>query len=160
MRDWTGFLQGARDGRSPGQAMLVFSRVHELRTLPLRFTLLRERLGSPVKVSGLAQALQMSLTTTGRWLEILEALYIVFRVAPWHRDVARSPLKEAKVCFLDNGLVIGDASAGLENAVAARLLKHCHQPQDAEGAALTPALTRGWRRSSTRTVPGRAAPAG
>ena len=34
--------------------------------------------------------------------------------------------------FLDNGLVQGDAGIKLENAVAAMLLKHCHQRQDAD----------------------------
>jgi uncharacterized protein len=113
--------------------VLDFSRVHEVRTLQLLFEMLRERVGAPIKVSNLAQALQISPTTAGRYIEILEALYIVFRVTPWHRDVARSLLKEAKIYFLDTGLVKGDAGAKLENAVAAMLLKHCHYRQDSEG---------------------------
>ncbi|MBN8508730.1 MAG: ATP-binding protein [Burkholderiales bacterium] len=117
--------------------VLDFSRVHEVRTLQLLLELLRERVGSPLKLSGLAQALQISPTTATRYVEILEALYIVFRVTPWHRDVARSLLKEPKIYFLDNGLVKGDAGARLENAVAAMLLKHCHYRQDAEGKPVT-----------------------
>ncbi len=117
--------------------VLDFSRVHEVRTLQLLLQMLRERVGSPVKLSNLAQALQISPTTAARYLGILEALYIVFRVIPWHRDVARSLLKEPKVYLLDNGLVQGDAGARLENAVAAMLLKHCHYRQDAEGKAVT-----------------------
>ena len=113
--------------------VLDFSRVHEVRALQLLFTMLRERVGSPLNVSSLAQALQISPTTAARYIEILEALYIVFRVTPWHRDVARSLLKEAKIYFLDTGLVIGDDGLKLENAVAAMLLKHCHYRQDAEG---------------------------
>jgi len=116
--------------------VLDFSRVHEVRTLQLLFTMLRERVGSPIKVSALAQSLQVSPSTAARYLDILEALYIVFRVTPWHRDVSRSLLKEAKVYFSDSGLVIGDAGAKLENAVAAMLLKHCHHRQDAEGKAV------------------------
>ncbi len=113
--------------------VLDFSRVHALRTMQLMFDLLRERVGSPIKLSSLAQALQISPTTATRYLEILEALYVVFRVTPWHRDVARSLLKEPKVYFLDTGLVKGDTGVKLENAVAAMLLKHCHHRQDAEG---------------------------
>ncbi len=116
--------------------VLDFSRVHEVRTLQLLFTMLRERVGSPIKVSALAQSLQVSPSTAARYLDILEALYIVFRVTPWHRDVSRSLLKEAKVYFSDTGLVTGDAGAKLENAVAAMLLKHCHHRQDAEGKAV------------------------
>ena len=117
--------------------VLEFSRVHELRTMQLLFEMLRERVGSPVTLLKLAQALQISPTTATRYVEILESLYIVFRVTPWHRDVARSLLKEAKVYFLDTGLVKGDAGIKLENAVAAMLLKHCHHRQDAEGKAIT-----------------------
>ena len=117
--------------------VLDFSRVHEVRTLQLLLEMLRERVGSPVKLSGLAQALQISPTTATRYVEILEALYIVFRVTPWHRDVARSLLKEPKIYFLDNGLVRADVGARLENAVAAMLLKHCHYRQDAEGKPVT-----------------------
>ena len=117
--------------------VLDFSRVHEVRALQLLFNLLRERVGSPLKVSNLAQALQISPTTAARYIEILEALYIVFRVTPWHRDVARSLLKESKIYFLDTGLVNGDEGLKLENAVAAMLLKHCHYRQDAEGKPIT-----------------------
>ncbi len=113
--------------------VLDFSRVHEVRALQLLFTMLRERVGSPLNVSSLAQSLQISPTTAGRYIEILEALYIVFRVTPWHRDVARSLRKEAKIYFLDTGLVKGDEGLKLENAVAAMLLKHCHYRQDTEG---------------------------
>ena len=117
--------------------VLDFSRVHEVRALQLLFNLLRERVGSPLKVSSLAQALQISPTTAARYIEILEALYIVFRVTPWHRDVARGLLKESKIYFLDTGLVLGDEGIKLENAVAAMLLKHCHYRQDAEGKPVT-----------------------
>jgi uncharacterized protein len=117
--------------------VMDFSRVHEVRTLQLLFDMLRERVGSPLKLSNLAQALNVSPTTATRYVEILEALYIVFRVHPWHRDVSRSLLKEPKIYFLDTGLVKGDEGIKLENAVAAMLLKHCHQRQDAEGKPVT-----------------------
>ena len=117
--------------------VLEFSRVHEVRSMQLMFKLLRERVGSPITLSNLAQAMQISPTTATRYVEILEALYIVFRVTPWHRDVARSLLKEPKIYLLDTGLVDGDAGTKLENAVATMLLKHCHHRQDAEGKPIT-----------------------
>ncbi len=117
--------------------VMDFSRVYEVRTLQLLFDMLRARVGSPLKLSNLAQALQISPTTATRYVEILEALYVVFRVAPWHRDISRSLLKEPKIYFFDTGLVNGDAGIQLENAVAAMLLKHCHYRQDAEGKQIT-----------------------
>lgn len=116
--------------------VLIFSRVHEIRSMQMFVDLLRERVGSPIKVSNLAQMLQISPTTAARYLEILEALYIVFRVTPWHRDIARSILKESKVYFYDTGMVRGDLGAQLENAVAAMLQKHVHHQQDALGRVI------------------------
>lgn len=116
--------------------VLEFSRVHEIRSLQMFVDLLRERVGSPVKISALAQMLQISPNTASRYLEILEALYVVFRVTPWHRDISRAILKESKIYFFDTGLVRGDAGARLENAVAAMLLRHAHYRQDAEGKML------------------------
>ncbi|BCB27874.1 ATPase [Sulfurimicrobium lacus] len=117
--------------------VLEFSRVHEIRSLQLFVDLLRERVGSPVKISALAQMLQISPNTATRYLEILEALYIVFRVTPWHRDISRAILKESKIYFFDTGLVKGDAGARLENAVAAMLLRHAHYRHDAEGKTVS-----------------------
>ena len=56
--------------------------------------------------------------------EILEALYIVFRVTPYSRKVSRSILKESKIYFYDTGLVIGNDGAKLENLVAVSLFKN------------------------------------
>lgn len=117
--------------------VLEFSRVHEIRSLQMFVDLLRDRVGSPVKISALAQMLQISPNTASRYLEILEALYIVFRVTPWHRDISRAILKESKIYFFDTGLVRGDAGARLENAVAAMLLRHAHYRHDAEGKTVT-----------------------
>ena len=128
-----------------------FSRVHEVRTMQMLFDMLRERVGSPLKLSNLAQALDISPTTATRYVEILEALYIVFRVAPWHRDVARSLLKEPKIYFFDTGLVNGDAGIRLENAVAAMLLKHCHtgKTPKARRSRCTPFATKSGTKSTS-----------
>jgi hypothetical protein len=95
--------------------------------------LLRERVGSPVSLASIARDLAVSPTTLKRYLDILQALYIVFTVQPWHRNVARAILQTPKVYFFDTGLVQGDEGARFENAVAAMLLKHVHFLQDARG---------------------------
>lgn len=52
-----------------------------------------------------------------------EGLFLVFRVTPFARDIARSLLKEPKIYFYDTALVEGDRGAKLENLVAVSLLK-------------------------------------
>lgn len=113
--------------------VLEFSRLHEINTMRLFVELLRERVGSPVSLASIARDLAVSPTTLKRYLDILQALYIVFTVQPWHRNVARAILQTPKVYFFDTGLVQGDEGARFENAVAAMLLKHVHFLQDARG---------------------------
>ncbi len=112
-----------------------YSRLHEVNAMRLFADLLRERVGSPLSLAAIARDLAVSPTTLARYLDILEALYVVFTVRPWHDNVARALLKSPKVCFYDTGLVRGDEGARFENAVAAMLLKHVHFLQDARGKA-------------------------
>ncbi|MBI5331502.1 MAG: ATP-binding protein [Betaproteobacteria bacterium] len=113
--------------------VLEFSRLHEVNTMRLFVELLRERVGSPLSLASIARDLAVSPATLKRYLDILQALYIVFTVQPWHRNVARAILQTPKVYFFDTGLVRGDAGLRLENAVAAMLLKQVHYQQDALG---------------------------
>lgn len=115
--------------------VLEFSRLHEINTMRLFVELLRERVGSPLSLASIARDLAVSPATLKRYLDILQALFIVFTVQPWHRNIARAILQTPKVYFFDTGLVRGDQGARLENAVATMLLKHVHYLQDAEGKA-------------------------
>ncbi len=113
--------------------ILEFSRIHELRAMRLFVDMLRERVGSPLSLASLARDLQVSPTTLGKYLDILEALYIVFVVRPFHGNMARAILKEPKVYFFDTGLVRAGEGARFENACATMLLKHVHYLQDVAG---------------------------
>jgi predicted AAA+ superfamily ATPase len=64
---------------------------------------------------------------------ILESLFIVFRITPFHRNIGRSLLKEPKIYFYDTGLVLGDEGVRLENLVAISLLKHSNWVEDSKG---------------------------
>lgn len=117
--------------------VLEFSRIHEIRAMRLLVELLRERTGSPLSIASLARDLQLAPNTVTKYLEILEALYVIFLVRPFHRNVARAILKEPKAYFFDTGFVRGDAGAQWENACAAMLLKHVHFEQDVLGKRIT-----------------------
>jgi uncharacterized protein len=113
--------------------VLEFSRLHEVNTMRVLVDLLRERVGSPLSVASLARDLNASHTTITRYIEILEALFIIFTVHPWHRNISRSLLKAPKVYFMDSGLVRGDDGAKFENVAACALLAAVHGRQDREG---------------------------
>lgn len=116
--------------------VLEFSRVTEIGAMRLFVEVLRERVGSPVSLASIARDLAVSPTTLKRYLDILQALFIVFAVPPWHRNVARAILQSPKIYFFDSGAVRGDDGARLENAVATMLLKHAHWRADARGQAV------------------------
>lgn len=110
--------------------VLEFENIQNLNALTLIFELLREKVGSPVSYSSLAEDAQISPNTVKKYLQILEALYIVFRVTPFSNNIARSLLKEPKIYFFDVGLVQGSPGARFENLVALCLLKHVYAKID------------------------------
>ena len=110
--------------------VLDVSRIREVHSMRLLVDLLRARVGSPVSIASLGRDLQLAPATVRRYIEILEALYVIFLITPYHRNVARSVLKEPKIFFFDVGAVADDPSARFENLVACALLKHVHHRQD------------------------------
>lgn len=111
-----------------------FDKVQNIRALRTLFELLRTKIGSPISYQSLAQDVGISPMTVKKYIQILEALYIIFQVTPYSKNIARSLLKEPKIYFFDTGLVKGDEGAKFENLVAGCLLKHVYAKVDLEGA--------------------------
>ncbi len=107
--------------------------VRDVRSLLLLVDLLRERVGSPVSYASLGRDLELSPHTVKRWIEVLDHMYVLFLVRPWHRNVARGILKAPKVYFYDTGAVAGGEGVRLENAVAVCLRKWLHFLADTRG---------------------------
>jgi len=117
--------------------VLSFENIHQVRAMSVLVELLRERVASPLSYQSLAEDLGVSPNTVKHYLEILEALYIVFRVQPYARRVARSLLRQPKLYFYDVGLVTGDEGRRLENLVAVCLQKRLSFLEDGDGTART-----------------------
>ncbi|HAT72595.1 MAG TPA: hypothetical protein DCS63_07250 [Elusimicrobia bacterium] len=113
--------------------IMDFSRIGEIRAIRLLLEMLRKRVGSPLSYTSLAGDLQVAPNTVRKYMEILESLHIVFAVRPFHKNIARSLLKEPKIYFYDSGYVEGDEGVRLENTVAVSLLKHAQYLQDTQG---------------------------
>ena len=114
--------------------VLEFSRLQEVNTMLLFAKMLRSRVGSPLSLASLSRDLSVSSVTLGKYLDILQALFIVFVVRPWRRNIARATLQAPKVYFYDTGLVQGDEGVRFENLVACHLLKQVQWQQDTRGA--------------------------
>lgn len=112
------------------------SRTNAVRSIELLIELLRERVGSRISYTNLAEAISVSQPTVKSWIELLERLYLVFIVPPYTRGLARSIRREPKVYFYDCAAALDERGARLENAVACALLKYCHWQHDAMGRRL------------------------
>jgi len=113
--------------------LLDLEKVRDIKSIEILIDLLRSRVGSPTSYSSLANDLQVSIHTIKHWLQILENLYVIFPVRPYHQNIARSILKESKYYLYDTGAVEGDFGAKLENTVACALLRELHFIEDTTG---------------------------
>lgn len=113
--------------------ILDFERIHDLKKLQLTFELLRRRVGAPLSYKSISEDVGVSQQTAKKYVDIFENLYILFRLTPFHHNIARSLLKEPKVYFYDTGLVIGDEGTRYENFVAVSLMKYNYFLQDIKG---------------------------
>ena len=114
--------------------LLDLERVRDVKSIEILIDLLRTRVGSTTSYTALANDLQVSIHTVKHWLQILENLYIIFPVRPYHKNIARSLLKESKYYLYDTGAVEGDLGAKLENTVACALLRDLHFIEDTTGS--------------------------
>ncbi len=110
--------------------VLDFNNIHNLNAIRLVFDLLRAKVGSPISYTSIAEDVGIAVNTVRKYIQILEALYVVFRVTPISHNIARSIIKEPKIYFFDTGLVKGDDGIKFENFVANCLLKHVHAKID------------------------------
>ena len=115
------------------QDLLDLENIRNIAAIETLIELMRRRVGSPVSYNSLAGDLQRDPKTVKRWLDLLENLYVLFRVVPYHRNIARSLLKEPKYYFYDSGQVSGDEGIRLENIVACALHKELHYLEDTLG---------------------------
>ena len=106
-----------------GTDVFEINKVFNIKAMQLIFNLLRSRVGSPISYQSLSEDAAVSPTTVKKYVQVLEALFVIFKITPYSKNIARSLLKEPKIYFFDTGLVQGDEGAKLENLVALSLLK-------------------------------------
>lgn len=107
--------------------------IQNIKALTLIVNLLRYRVGSPISYRSIAEDVGVSSTTVKKYIQALEALFIIFTIVPYSNNIARSLLKEPKIYFYDSGMVAGDDGARLENTIAISLLKQAYALTDSNG---------------------------
>lgn len=115
------------------QDLIDMFAVRDIRAIETLVLLLKQRVGTCVSYANLARDLERDPNTIKRWLELLEELYIIFRVTPYSKNISRSLLKEPKFYFYDIAQVRHDTGSQLENLVACALIKELHFIEDISG---------------------------
>ena len=114
------------------QDFIELQAVRDIKSIETLVLLLKERIGSSISYANLARDLDCDSNSVKRWLQLLENLYIIFRVTPYSKNIARSLLKEPKFYFYDHTYAESEG-ARLENLVACALLKELHFLEDTTG---------------------------
>jgi len=107
-------------------------RIDNLGQLELLVMRLPDLVGSPLSLNGLREDLSLSHRTVTNWIEVLERLYAIFRIAPFGAPRIRAVKKSQKHYHFDWS-VVEDEGARFENLVASHLLKWVHYQNDVEG---------------------------
>jgi predicted AAA+ superfamily ATPase len=107
-------------------------QVREISLIEHLVDLLPARVDSPLSIANLAGDLEVDYKTVKRWLEILDAMYVCFRIAPFGAPRIRAVKKEQKL-YLWDWSAVEDSGPRFENLVAGQLLKYCHRIEDTEG---------------------------
>jgi len=115
------------------QDLIDMEPVRSIKQIETLIELLKDRVGSPVSYSSLAEDIECSPKSIKNWLQILENLYMVFPVRPYHKNIGRAILKEPKYYFYDPGLIKRSIGAQIENIAACALLKELHFVEDVYG---------------------------
>ncbi len=77
------------------------TQIKNLEKTAALLTLLPERISSPLSINAIARDIGSSFATTANYLAALELGYLIFRIDPYYRKIARSIKKEKKAYFYD-----------------------------------------------------------
>lgn len=89
--------------------------VHDLGNFQRFLRLCAARTGQLLNINALANDCGISHPTASAWMNVLEASYVVRRIAPYYRNFGKRLVKAPKLYFLDTGLaawLLGIASEG------------------------------------------------
>ncbi|MFA6991514.1 MAG: ATP-binding protein [Candidatus Babeliales bacterium] len=81
------------------------TNIGDLTTFQTFIRLCAARVGQLVNFTVLGNDANISDATVRRWLSILEANYIIFRLHPYHENLGKRMVKAAKLYFYDPGLI-------------------------------------------------------
>ena len=113
----------------------TLERMQDLGSIETLMLRLPGLVGSPLSINGVREDLLVSHKTVSTWLDVLERVYAIFRVAPFGAPRIRA-IKKVQKHYHWDWSVVPDAGPRFENLVASHILKWVHYRQDVEGLDL------------------------
>ncbi len=110
-------------------------QVQDLASIELLLNALVDHAGSILSINSVREDLQVAHRTVDKWIQILERLYLIYRIPPIGGPKIRAVKKEQKLFFYD-WTAISDEGARFENLVATHLQKYVFWRQDANGESV------------------------
>ncbi len=105
---------------------------NDLATIEIMYNRLPDLAGGTLSINSLAEDIQVSNKTLGKWIDALERLYALFRLPPFGSPETKAVKKLQKVFFYDWNAV-HDEGNRFENFIAVHLLKWIFYQQDING---------------------------
>ncbi len=100
--------------------VLDVGRVRDANGVARLLRLLAARNGELLNTSGLSRELGLDRTTVREYIAVLERLFLVRRLLPWHRNIGKRLVRTPKMHVVDSGLAATLAGLGEGDWIAKR----------------------------------------
>ena len=100
--------------------VLDVGRVRDANAVARLLRLLAVRNGELLNTAGLSRELGLHRTTVREYIAVLERLFLVRRLQPWHRNVGRRLIRTPKMHLVDSGLAAALAGLSSDDWIANR----------------------------------------
>ena len=98
------------------------SRIADIKGLETLVEILPTKVGSQISIPSLSEDLGKKYDTIKNWIDILQGVYLVFTLRPWHNKIARAIKKEKKLYFFDWSM-LSEPGVVFENLIAVGLIR-------------------------------------
>ena len=115
------------------QDLVSYENIRDVSSIELMAEMLRQRVSAPLSYNSLAIDLQRDPKTIQKWMNHLENLFVIFKVLPYSKNIARSVLKEPKYYFYDYTRIDENEGAQFENFIAVSLIKEIYYLNEVMG---------------------------
>ncbi len=83
----------------------IIMEIQSLETLPRLLQLAAAQTAQLLNVNGLASSFQLNRLTIGKYLTLLEKMFLLERIPPWHNNHLKRLVKTSKIHLCDTGII-------------------------------------------------------